>query len=76
MNHDHRSDKHRLNAITMLSYTVLVTILALSYLVEILKQSRTVPYFIVFLILLLVPYILCRILYARNKEPEEVLKIQ
>ena len=53
MNHDHRSDKHRLNAITMLSYTVLVTILALSYLVEILKQSRTVPYFIVFLILLI-----------------------
>jgi hypothetical protein len=48
MNHDHRSDKHRLNAITMLSYTVLVTILALSYLVEILKQSRTIPYFIVF----------------------------
>ena len=75
MNHDHRSDKHRLNAITMLSYTVLVTILALSYLVEILKQSRTIPYFIVFLILLLVPYILCRILYARNKESDLIRKI-
>lgn len=75
MNHDHRSDKHRLNAITMLSYTVLVTILVLSYLVEILKQSRTIPYFIVFLILLLVPYILCRILYARNKESDLIRKI-
>lgn len=66
------SDKRRVNATAMFCYTVLVAILAISYFIEVLKKSRTVAYFIVFLILLLVPFVICKILFARDKESEQV----
>lgn len=66
------SDKRRVNATAMFCYTVLVVILSISYFIEVLKKSRTVAYFIVFLILLLVPFIICKILFARDKESEQV----
>lgn len=66
------SDKQRVNSTAMFSYTVLVVVLAASYFVEVLKKSRTIPYYIVFLILLVVPFIACKILFARDKETDKI----
>lgn len=71
MGYNNYSDEGRLNATAMFSYGVLVFILAVSYLVEVLKKSRTVSYYLVFLILLLVPYIICKVMVTRNKESEK-----
>lgn len=66
------SDKRRVNATAMFCYTVLVAILLISYFIEVLKKSRTVTYFIIFSVLLVVPFIVCKILIARDKESEKV----
>lgn len=51
------SDKHRVNSTAIFCYTVLAIVLSASYLIEVIKKSRTVPYYIVFMLLLWVPYI-------------------
>ncbi len=66
------SDKHRVNSTAIFCYTVLAIVLSASYLIEVIKKSRTVPYYIVFMLLLWVPYIIGRILIARNKETEQL----
>ena len=66
------SDKSRVNATAMFCYTVLSVVLAVSYFIEVLKKSRTVSYYIVFLVLLLVPFIICKIMIARDKESEQM----
>ena len=66
------SDKQRVNATAMFTYTVMVVILFASYFIEVLKKSRTVSYFIVFMVLLLVPFIICKVLLAKDKESEQV----
>lgn len=72
MDYSKVSDKKRVNATAMFGYTILMVILIAGYFVEVLKKSRTVPYFCVFLVLALVPYILCKILVSRDKETEQV----
>ncbi len=66
------SDKRRLNSTAMFCYTITTVILAVSYLVEVLKKSRTVQYFIVFMILLMIPMVACRVLLAKDKDSDKV----
>lgn len=66
------SDKQRVNSAAMFCYTLLVFILAGCYLLEVIKKSRTISYFVVFLILLLVPYIICKVLSAKDKESDRI----
>lgn len=68
MDYKNVSDECRVNQTAMFSYTVIVIVLVACYLVEVLKKSRTVSYFLVFVALALVPYIICKILFARDKE--------
>lgn len=72
MDFENISDRQRVNKAAMFCYTVIVAVLAVSYLIEVIKKSRTVSYFIVFLILLLVPFIICKVLVAKDKESAQV----
>ncbi len=72
MDYNNYSDERRVNATAMFSYTLLVFILVACYLIEVLKKSRTVSYFVVFCILALVPFIICKVLIARNKESSQM----
>lgn len=66
------SDKQRVNATAIFTYTILVVVLAASYAIEVIKKNRTVSYYIIFLVLLLVPFIICKVLLAKDKESEQV----
>lgn len=66
------SDKSRENASAMFCYTVLVVILAACYLLEVIKGSRTVFYYLTFLILLLVPYVICKVMVVKDRESDSV----
>lgn len=72
MEHNKYSDEQRVNATAMFCYAVMMVILIAAYLVEVLKKSRTVPYFIVFVILAVLPYVVCKIIIYKNKESERV----
>lgn len=72
MEYNNVSDKQRVNATALFCYTVLVAVLTIAYLIEVIKKSRTVSYFIVFLILLLVPYIICKVVSAKDKESAQI----
>lgn len=72
MNYNKISDKQRVNSTAMFCYTVTTVILAISYLVEVIKKSRTVSYYLIFLALLLIPYIACQILSAKDKESDKI----
>ena len=56
------------NRISLVCYTVLVTILMACYLLEVIKGVRTISYYIVFSVLALVPMIATHVMYYRNKE--------
>lgn len=75
-NKQHLSDKNRINSTAMFSYTITVSVLIISYFIEVLKKSRTVPYFLVFLALVLVPYTICQILFQKDRESERVRYIR
>ena len=66
------SDERRVNATAMFCYAIMVLVLVVAYFVEVLKKSRTISYFIVFLVLAFLPYIVCKIMILRNKESEQV----
>lgn len=55
------------NRATMAAYSIMNLILVVCYLLEVIKHSRTVGYFVVFCIFALVPYALCLALYLKNK---------
>ena len=60
------------NRISLVCYTVLVTILMACYLLEVIKGARTISYYIVFSVLALVPMIATHVMYYRNKESKIV----
>ena len=51
----------------MIAYSIMNLILVACYLLEVIKQSRTLGYFVVFCIFALVPYAVCLALYMKNK---------
>lgn len=55
------------NRTSMVAYSIMNLILVACYLVEVIRQSRTVGYFVVFCLFALVPYVLCLALYMKNK---------
>ncbi len=64
------SDLHRANSTCMICYSLLVIILVACYLIEVIKGSRSIAYFAVFTALAVVPYIICQILFQKQKESE------
>lgn len=62
------SEKGRVNKAVLECYGLLTGVLFLAYLVEVIKGNRTIPYTLVFEVLLLVPYIGSVIAYKKNRE--------
>lgn len=60
------SEIHRINKAVMISYSVLVSLLLVAYLLELIKGSRTIPYTLVFAILDIVPYGAFCMLYRKD----------
>ena len=58
----------RINASTLLTYSILTFVLFFAYILEFVKGSRTLAYTFVFSLLDLAPYISCCLLYKRNRQ--------
>lgn len=64
------SAQQRANKTAMVSYSVMNFILIACYLLEVIKKSRTVGYFAVFCILAIVPWLICGLIYKKNRSSE------
>ena len=47
-NKQHLSDKNRINSTAMFSYTITVSVLIISYFIEVLKKAEPYPIFLYF----------------------------
>ena len=62
------SEKQYVNKAAIICHIVICTILFVAYLVEVIKGSRTIGYFVIFAALDVIPGILEIVEYQRNKE--------
>lgn len=62
--------QHRANKTALVSYGVMNVILVACYLLEVVKNSRTIGYFAVFCVLALVPWIVSAVIYKKNQASE------
>lgn len=62
------------NKTSLTAYGIMNFILVACYLIEVLKHSRTIGYFIVFCILALMPFLICLFVYKKDKgtPPSEI----
>lgn len=65
----------RNNAFVVTGFTIYNIVLLLCYLAEVIKGSRTIPYYIIFSLLSLAPLIVIHILYRRDKSDENIKKV-
>lgn len=72
MNQRSISDMHRCNKTAITAYSVITFALIAAYLIEVIKGSRTVGYFIVFCLFALLPYVVSFFMYKRDNEAEYV----
>lgn len=56
-------------------FTVLMVVFSLSYIGEVLKGNRKIPYVLVFLAVLLIPYVISLVVYFRNRTSRIVKEI-
>lgn len=68
MSRKRMSDMHRCNKTAMIAYGITTGILLGAYLLEVIKNSRTIGYYAIFSVLALVPFVLCLATYMKNKE--------
>lgn len=68
MNGKNMTEMQRNNKAGLVCYSIMVFVLILCYLLEVIKKSRTVGYFIVFTLLAAAPLLWGWILYQGNKE--------
>ena len=67
-----KAGEGRANAAAVNTYGMLVLILEVCYLIEVIKGSRSISYYIVFSILALVPYVMCLALFRQNREAHQM----
>lgn len=72
MEYNKFSDGRRVNATAMFCYGMLTIVLIISIFLQVLNKSRTWPYFLIFLVLALIPYVACKILLHQSKDSEKV----
>lgn len=56
------------NKTSVTAYGIMNFILVACYLIEVLKHSRTIGYYMIFCALALVPFVICLIAYKKNKD--------
>lgn len=66
MNYKDFSDMRRCNGASLFAYGLMNIILVLCYLIEVIKKSRTISYFLVFCLLAMVPFFICFISYRKD----------
>ena len=72
MNQRRISDMQRCNKTAIIAYSVITVALAATYLIEVIKGSRTIGYYAVFCLLALVPCIACIVIYKKDNESERM----
>lgn len=68
MNYKDYSDMRRCNGAALFAYGLMNAILVICYLLEVIKKSRTISYFLVFSLLALVPFCICLFSYRKDYE--------
>lgn len=71
-NFQNYSDIKRSNISILLGYGLMNVILVICYLLEVLKGSRTISYYIIFCILALLPFLVTVVEYKHNPESEKI----
>ena len=71
-NFQNYSDIKRSNISILLGYGLMNVILVICYLLEVLKGSRTISYYIIFCILALLPFLVTVAEYKYNPESEKI----
>ncbi len=66
------SDAARINSAALMCQGGICTLLTLAYILEVVKGSRTIPYFIVLLILAQGPVIVSGVVFMKNKESKAI----
>lgn len=69
---ENKTAMHRNNLCSIICYTILNVILIACYLLEVIKKSRTIGYFVVFLILAMIPLLVAHFIYRRDPESEAI----
>lgn len=69
------SEKGHINKTALLGHTIIGVILFLAYALELFKGSRTIGYFTVFALLLIIPIIVEHILYRKDPEDGKIKHI-
>lgn len=64
---NHNQELIRANKASIVTYGIMNIVLVICYLLEVMKKSRTITYFIIFCILALIPYIICMGMYKRDR---------
>ena len=59
------------NKMGIIEQTVLVSIIAVAYLIEFIKHNRTFPYILATIIICYVPVVIACVIYNKNKDTEE-----
>jgi len=66
------SEKTFVNRTALIGHTIIDSILVLAYVIELLKGSRTLAYFILFALLCIVPVVAEYLVYFKNKESKAI----
>ena len=61
------AEVHRINAMTLISYSIMTFALLFAYLLEFIKGDRSFGYTAIFIVLDLLPYLTFMMLYKKNK---------
>lgn len=68
MNGKNMTEMQRNNKASLICFSIMNVVLIVCYLIEVIKKSRTIGYFVVFAILAMVPLVVAHLLYQRDKE--------
>lgn len=72
MNYKNLSDMQRANGTSVMAYGLMNIVLVICYLVEVIKGSRDIPYYIIFCALALIPLIACIVIYKRDQDSKTI----
>ena len=66
------SEMARRNSAAMICYITVIAIITLAYLLEVVKGSRTVVYFMVVFLTLWIPAVICLVIKSRKQDDERL----
>ena len=66
------SEKKYINGIAILGHTIIDSIIAVAYLIEVFKGARTIGYYLPFAVLCILPVIIERVLFSNNPEDNKI----